>query len=126
MRSAVAEGDDPEFVRDQRRGSAVTFGHCADKVLESLSLGWTNAKHTKQWRRSLTVEAAALRDVPVEKIDTEQILRVLRPLWLARAETASRLRLRIERVLDYAAAHGYRSGCGRSIASALVLWPSPS
>jgi integrase len=107
MRTAQAEGIDPEQARDQQKGKA-TLGECADRVLQDLSPGWTNAKHAQQWRRSLTVEAAALRDVPVDKIDTEAVLQVLRPLWLAKAETASRLRTRIERTLDYAAAHGYR------------------
>jgi integrase len=108
-RAAVARGKDPRQERDARRGSAKTFGQVAEMVLTTLAPGWTNQTHAHQWRRSLTVDARALRDVPIDRVDTEAILGVLRPLWTSRPETASRLRLRLERTLDWARARGYRS-----------------
>jgi integrase len=67
-------------------------------------------KHGEQWAYSLNVLAAPLRSLPVDKIDPAKILEVLQPCWLRTPDTAQRLRLRLERVLDWARAHGYREG----------------
>ena len=75
-----------------------------------MEASWRNVKHRAQWRMTLTVYAAPIRDKRVSEIETDDVLRVLKPLWQTRPETASRLRGRIERVLDYAKAHGWRSG----------------
>jgi integrase len=72
--------------------------------------GWSNEKHAAQWKMTLDVYAASLRPRDVRDIDTEAVLSVLQPLWTSKPETASRLRGRIERVLDYAKARGFRSG----------------
>jgi integrase len=109
-RADVAAGLDPRRQRDARRGTSPTFGETAEMVLAALGPDWTNATHAQQWRHSLIVRAAALHDVPVDKIDTEMVLSVLQPLWTKRPETAARLRLRLERTLDWARAKGYRSG----------------
>jgi integrase len=107
-RADVAEDIDPKARRGRRH--VVTFGECADRLFEDLEPGWSNARHIQQWRRSLTIEAAALRSVPVDAVTTEGVLEVLKPQWLTHAPSAARLRLRIERVLDWAKAKGYRSG----------------
>jgi integrase len=109
-RADVAAGLDPKEERNKRRGSAVTFGQVAEKVLAALEPGWSNQMHRHQWRRSLTVEAAALSGMPIDRVDTAAVLSVLMPLWTTRPETALRLRLRLERVIDWAQAHGHRSG----------------
>lgn len=109
-RADVAAGIDPRRARDTRRGSAMTFGELTEKVLAALEPDWTNKTHKHQWRRSLTVDAAALRDMPIDRVDTEAVLAVLTPLWTTRPETAARLRLRLERALDWARAKGHRSG----------------
>jgi integrase len=88
----------------------VTFGDIADALLASKAHEWRNEKHRDQWRWSLTEGAALLRSRPVDEIDTEAILAVLKPIWTAKPETASRLRGRIEAVLDAAKAQGHRSG----------------
>lgn len=87
-----------------------TFGQMADEVVASLEEGWRNDKHRAQWRMTLTTYAKPLRDKLVSDIRTEDVLVVLKPIWLAKPETASRLRGRIERVLDAAKAKGHRSG----------------
>lgn len=89
---------------------AKTFGEVADAYLKSMSPQWTNPKHIAQWQMSLEKLAADLRPVSVDKVDTDKILTVLKPLWETTPETASRLRGRIENVLDSAKASGYRSG----------------
>jgi integrase len=87
-----------------------TFGVIADEVLAAKKSEWRNVKHQAQWRASLTELAQPLRGLRVDEIDTEAILTVLKPLWQSKPETASRLRGRIEAVLDAAKARGYRSG----------------
>lgn len=108
-RALVAKGIDPiQAARKQK--SAPTFGHCADEFMEAKRPEWRNAKHRAQWAMTLTKYAEPLRSKPVDQIDTEAVLGVLQPLWRRKPETASRLRGRIEHVLDAARAKGHRSG----------------
>lgn len=108
QRALLAEGGDP--IRERKRETEPTFGECADQFLDAMEQQWRNEKHRAQWRMTLTRYAAPLRDKPVSEIETEDVLCVLTPLWTEIPETASRLRGRIERVLDYARARGWRSG----------------
>ena len=71
---------------------------------------WRNPKHAAQWAMTLREYAAPLRRLPVDKITTDDVLSVLKPIWNGKPETASRLRGRIERVLDAAKVQGLRSG----------------
>ena len=71
---------------------------------------WRNGKHAAQWEMTLRDYASPLRRLPVDKITTDDVISVLKPLWNERPETASRLRGRIERVLDAAKAQGLRNG----------------
>lgn len=71
---------------------------------------WSNAKTSHQWGVNLTVHSATLRSLSVADIDTEAVLTVLRPIWTKTPETASRVRARIEAVLDAAKAKGFRHG----------------
>jgi integrase len=87
-----------------------TFGAVADTLLAAKQSEWRNEKHREQWRASLTEFSEPLRPCPVDEIDTAAVLAVLKPLWQTKPETASRLRGRIESVLDAAKAQGYRSG----------------
>jgi integrase len=87
-----------------------TFGEAADEFIESMKPQWRNKKHHGQWTMTLTIYAASLREKRVDEIDTAAVLEVLKGLWLEKPETASRVRGRIERVLDAAKANGHRSG----------------
>ena len=107
-RAIVADGRDP--IEQRSRSGRKMFGECADAYIDAVKSEWKNAKHAHQWRQSLTQYCGRIRDLPVDAIGTDEVLGVLTPIWQTRAETASRLRGRIERVLDYAAAHGWRSG----------------
>ena len=71
-------------------------------MLEAKSHEWRNQKHREQWRIALAETAAALRARKVDEIDTEAVLAVPKPIWLDKAETASRMRGRIEAGLDCA------------------------
>jgi integrase len=111
-RKLVAAGVNPiEARREAGRIAAgrPTFGRCADALLAAKASEWRNEKHRAQWAMTLAEYAKPLRALPVDEIDTEAVLGVLQPLWQARPETASRLRGRIEAVLDAARAKGYIS-----------------
>ncbi|WMT75431.1 integrase arm-type DNA-binding domain-containing protein [Bradyrhizobium sp. Ash2021] len=108
-RRKVAKGINP--IDDRKRdGGIPTFGAIADSVRESLSAGFRNEKHKAQWKTTLETYAAPLRAKPVDSIATDDVLAVLKPIWTEKAETASRLRGRIEKVLDAAKAKGFRAG----------------
>ena len=78
--------------------------------IASMEGNWRNEKHKYQWRQTLTSYCEAIRNKPVAAIAIEDVLEVLRPIWTTKNETASRLRGRIELVLDFARAHGWREG----------------
>src|SRR6266480_8046513 len=108
-RRKVARGINP--IQDRKRDDGIpTFGEMADSVRESLSAGFRNEKHKAQWKSTLETYAAPLRAKPVDTIATDDVLAVLKPIWTTKAETASRVRGRIEKVLDAAKAKGFREG----------------
>ena len=88
-----------------------TFKEVAEDYIGDKEGGWRNDKHRQQWRNTLASYAyPAFGDLPVSEIETAHVLAVLRPIWSTIPETASRLRGRIENVLDAAKAQGMRSG----------------
>lgn len=112
-RKVVKSGRNPIDVRRKAvadKAGAVTFGTFADDLTAELAKGFRNAKHAAQWSMTLQTYAAALRPKALDEIDTADVLAVLQPIWTTKAETASRVRGRIERVLDAAKAKGLRSG----------------
>lgn len=112
MREAVAMGKSPRDVlepsRPAERPRVPTFGEFAEEYIASVEAGWKNPTHRAQWRNSLRDHAAKLNAVPVDEVDTDLALDVLRPIWLTKAETAGRVRGRIEKILDAAKARGLR------------------
>jgi integrase len=90
---------------------AVTFRQCAEQYIEDHRDKWTNAVHARQWPATLASYAyPRIGNLPVAAIDTALVLQVLKPIWRKTPETASRLRGRIEAILDWAAVSEYRSG----------------
>ena len=112
MREAVALGDDPRSVlRPKPRPSASltpTFGTFATDYITSIEAGWKSSVHRQQWHNSIRDHCGHILNARIDRIDTDMVLAVLKPIWLAKPETASRLRSRIERVLDAAKALGLR------------------
>ena len=116
-RAKLAQGIDP--IEDARRARArliaeihtgMTFGDAAKRYIASHEKGWKNAKHAQQWQRSLDMYATpVLGKVPVRDISLAMVLKVLEPIWASKTETATRLRGRIESVIDWAIARGYRT-----------------
>ncbi len=110
-RDQLARGGDPLTARRQAMPpSTATFGEFADRLVADIAVGFRNEKHRAQWAMTLTTYAAPLRGKPLDAITTDDVLEVLNPIWTTKSETASRLRARIERVLDAARAKGLRSG----------------
>ena len=108
-RALVAVGRDPKHEnRAERR--IPTFGEAADAFLAAHCANWRSPVHRAQWTMTLRDYASPIRDLRVDRIETADVLRVLKPLWRERPETASRLRARIERVLSAAKAQGFRTG----------------
>jgi integrase len=108
-RAQLAEGANPLAAR-RAEAAVPTFGEAADALVDDIASGFRNAKHLEQWRMTLKEYAAPLREKSVADITTADVLAVLKPLWATKQETASRLRGRIERVLDAAKAKGHRNG----------------
>lgn len=91
--------------------AAMTFDECADAYIKAHEAGWRNIKHGQQWRNSIKQHASpVLGEMQVRDVALPQVLKVLEPIWTTTNETASRLRGRIEQVLDWATARGLREG----------------
>ena len=118
QRGLLSQGIDPITARDeelQRKATeaakAITFNQCAKLYIESHRPGWRNEKHGDQWTNTLATYAdPVIGSLPVQDVNTGLVLKILEPIWSTKPETASRLRGRIEAVLDWANARGYRSG----------------
>lgn len=92
-----------------RRAVANPFREVALALIEKKRPGWRNAKHAAQWKTTLTAYAfPMIGDIGVAQVEREHILSILEPIWKTKAETAHRLRARIEAVLDYAVGRGFR------------------
>lgn len=111
-------GVDPIDERDARRSGelleaakAKTFKDCATACIEDRKASWRNEKHAAQWTNTLeTYVYPVFGALPVQGIDVDLVKRVLQPIWTTKTETATRVRGRIEAVLDWATTLGYRRG----------------
>jgi len=117
-RKLLHEGIDPIEARKRERTSkrlhdvsAKTFKECAEAYINSHKDGWRNAKHAAQWTSTLETYAfPTIGYLPVQDIDVSLIMNVLEPIWQVKTETASRVRGRIEAILDWATVANYRKG----------------
>lgn len=118
QRVALLSGLDPIEAREEENrrkameaAKAITFSQCAASYVESHRAGWRSVKHAEQWATTLgTYADPVIGPLPVQEVDTGLVLKILEPIWSKKPETASRLRGRIENILDWAKARGYRSG----------------
>ncbi len=88
----------------------MTFRQCTDRYIDAHKASWRNEKHTAQWTSTLDTYAADLMPLPVEEINTALVIKTLEPIWKEKTETATRVRQRIERVLNWATARKFRQG----------------
>lgn len=111
-RRMIGQGVDPIDARERTRAlHAHVFRAVAAEFIAANESGWRNEKHRAQWRNTLARYAKpVIGDVPVGQVTIDHALKILDPIWQAKAETASRVRQRCEAVLDYATARKYRTG----------------
>ena len=117
-RLKIKDGIDPvEEAKAKRsalsasRAASMTFSEAATAYIAVMEVEWSNPKHTSQWRNTLETYAnPVIGNIFVREVEQSHVMRVLEPIWLTKTETATRLRGRIENVLDWARVRGYRSG----------------
>jgi integrase len=117
-RRALLDGADPLTAKRERRAQArlqaatgVTFKQAAERMMASHGAAWKNPKHRQQWKNTLATYAyPSFGELSVAAVDTGLVLKALEPIWTTKPETAGRVRGRIEAVLDWAKARGYREG----------------
>ncbi len=118
IRAEVEQGIDPLDKRREARSLLIaaqtvgmTFDQCAAAYIKAHRDGWKNAKHAQQWENTLSTYAGpVIGAMLVRHIETPHVLAVLEPIWRDRTETATRLRARLELVIDWATARGERQG----------------
>lgn len=118
VREKIAQGIDPIAARKAARSALIasranemTFETAAQSYIEAKSSEWKNEKHGQQWNNTLEAYAfPVIGKLQVRDIDTPHVLSILEPIWKVKTETASRVRGRIEAVLDWATARKYRDG----------------
>jgi len=117
-RKLLKDGKDPIETRQAERAKEavanakiMTFNECAVACMAAHEAGWRNAQHRAQWAATLTTYAyPVIGKLPVDAIDTGLVMKILQPIWIKKNETASRLRGRMEAILDWAKVNGYRAG----------------
>lgn len=117
-RSALDQGIDPIVARMEQQSAlrasqarALTFRRACQLFIDAKAPEWRNDKHRQQWTNTLEMHAAPIiGDLFVSDIGQAHVLKVLEPIWTTKTETASRLRGRIEQVLDWARVRGFREG----------------
>jgi integrase len=117
-RVLIRNGKDPIAEKREKRATAriaanrgITFRQCAERLIDSHEGSWKNARHRQAWRNSLRDYVyPAIGQMAVCDVDVVAVLGILEPIWNTKSETASRVRGRIESVLDWAKAAGYRQG----------------
>ena len=117
-RRILRTGADPIEAREAKRKQealaaegALTFTQAAARYIRAHRRGWRNRKHARQWASTLrTYARPILGALPVGEVSTDDVLSILSPIWTEKTETAKRVQGRIENILDWATARGYRSG----------------
>lgn len=107
-REQVADGLDP--IIERGKDARITFGEAADKYYVTMRHRWRSVKSHAKWHRAISHHCGAILNRPVASIETDDVLKVLQPIWHPKAETARNIRGYIERILDYSKARGWRKG----------------
>lgn len=109
QRKMLVAGDDPISTRRAARSAGASFGEAADAYIAAHRAGWKNDAQADQWTQSLK-DYGPSRETPIGEVDTSMVMACLRPIWEKKTVTATRVRGRVERVLDWAKVHGMRDG----------------
>lgn len=107
----IQNREDEKRQRRLEEARAITFKQAAEAFITSHEAGWSNDKHREQWRNTLETYAYPIfGSRPVQSVDVDDVVKVLEPIWRTKTETATRVRSRIERIIDWATTRGYRVG----------------
>jgi integrase len=117
-RASLLAGTDPLDARNAEKlaskleeAKTVTFDYCATEYIAAHRGSWKNAKHAAQWKSTIATYASPIiGSLPVSSIDTALVVKVLQPIWQTKTETATRLRSRLENILDWATVSKFRAG----------------
>lgn len=117
-RATLLAGGDPlelkkadQLAGQLERAKSMTFDDCAASYIATHRGSWKNQKHAAQWESTLATYASPIiGSLPVASVDTPQVVKVLQPIWQEKTETATRLRARIENILDWATVSHFRTG----------------
>lgn len=117
-REMLLQGKDPiaerrasRITERLRQSRQISFDQCSSSYIDAHRRSWKSAKHAAQWESTLAMYASPIiGELPVADVDTDLVVKVLAPIWGNRTETATRLRGRIENILDWATVSGYREG----------------
>lgn len=118
LRKLLRKGIDPLEAKNAKsieqeltRARSLFFQEAAERCIAAKRADWKNAKHAAQWTNTIQTYAVPwIGETPVQDVDTGLVLKVLEPIWQSKPETATRLRARLEAVLDWATARGHRTG----------------
>lgn len=114
QRKLMQAGADPVDERKRARAAAapavITFKEVCDLYLKAHEGGWKPGRHHEQWRRGMEIACKSIGSKPVGEVSVGDVLSVLEPMWHVTPDTASKLRGRMEAVLDYASSRQWRSG----------------
>lgn len=134
-RAALSQGVDPVEAGQAARRKLITeqvalmtFSQAATRYIDTHEAGWRNPKHAQQWRNTIATYAGpVIGERPVRDVGLSEILAILEPIWRTKTETANRLRGRMESVLDWANARGFRTEANPARWRGLLdkLLPSP-
>jgi hypothetical protein len=124
-RRQLADGIDPLAAREAEQSrraindtTSITFDQCAEAFIKAHASAWKSPVHHAQWESTLaTYVSPVFGSLPVQAVDVALVMKVLEPIWATKSETAGRIRARIESVLNWAKARGYRE-----TANSFVAW----
>ena len=115
VKKMIFDGIDPlEIKKDrqlEKKKKTITFQKISDEYIKDFQVQWSNKKHTQQWTNTLNTYASPIiGKLPIDKINSTYVCKILKPIWITKHETASRVRQRLERIFSYCIARQFMKG----------------
>ena len=111
----IYDGKDPLEIKKERqlekKKKIITFQKISDEFIKDFQVEWSNKKHIQQWTNTLNTYASPIiGKLPIDKINSTYVCKILKPIWITKHETASRVRQRLERIFSYCIARQFMKG----------------
>ncbi|MDA9674431.1 tyrosine-type recombinase/integrase [Alphaproteobacteria bacterium] len=115
VKKMIFDGTDPLEIKKERqlekKKKIITFQKISDKFIKDFQVEWSNKKHIQQWTNTLNTYASPIiGKLPIDKINSTHVCKILKPIWITKHETASRVRQRLERIFSYCIAQQFMKG----------------